>query len=367
MRNVFLELGFSKAEVEAKVNSAFKSLFEGDPKTESLCYRTGDGLAYIVDSGHGDIRSEGMSYAMTMAALLGKRELFDALWGFAKRYMKNYEEPWKGYFAWQLSAEDFSKLDPGAAPDGEEYFAAALLMAARLFDAEAYKKEALEILEAMVHKAPVAHVEPMIDARTGLVRFSPAQGNDFTDPSYHTLAFYRLFALESGNDFWNRLADRSLEFLKRALNEETGLAADYSEFSGKPKSTPWFPESDCFSGDAWRVIWNLSLDYSTFKKSAWELAAIEKILTFFESRRPYLADYRTDGTAYPKPARSATPGLVAMNATAAIALPDSHRLARPFALDLWNLEIPRGTWRYYDGMLYLLSLLACSGKFRLLG
>lgn len=365
MRNVFLELGFGKAEIEAKVEAAFHSLFEGDPETESICYKTPEGLAYIVDSGHSDIRSEGMSYAMTIAALLKKRELFDALWRFTKRYMKNYEEPWKGYFAWQLSVEDFSMLDPGAAPDGEEYFAAALLLAARVFGNAAFKTEALEILEAMARKAPVAHVETMIDARAKLVRFSPAHGNDFTDPSYHTPAFYRLFAQESGDEFWNELAENSLEFLKRSLHERTGLAADYAEFSGAPKSVRWFPESDCFSGDAWRVIWNLSLDYSTFQKSAWELAAIEKILNFFEARRPYLADYKTDGGSYPKPARNATPGLIAMNATATLSLPRGHRLTKPFALDLWQLEIPKGTWRYYDGMLYLLALLACSGKFQL--
>lgn len=367
MRNVFLELGFSSEAVEAKVNAAFRSLFEGDPATESICYKTQEGLAYIVDSGHNDIRSEGMSYAMTIAALLGKRELFDALWGFTKRYMKNYEEPWKGYFAWQLSAEDFSMLDPGAAPDGEEYFAAALLLAARIFEHAAFKTEALEILEAMARKAPVAHVETMIDARAKLVRFSPARGNDFTDPSYHTPAFYRLFARESGDGCWSELAGNSLEFLKRALHAETGLAADYAEFSGKPKSTPWFPESNCFSGDAWRVIWNLSLDYATFKEAAWELEAVERILTFFEKRRPYLADYRTDGGPYPKPARSATPGLIAMNATGTLSLPRGHELIKPFALDLWRLEIPKGKWRYYDGMLYLLALLACSGKFQLAG
>jgi oligosaccharide reducing-end xylanase len=32
---------------------------------------------------------------------------------------------------------------------------------------------------------------------------------------------------------------------------------------------------------------------------------------------------------------------------------------------LWNAEIPSGRGRYYDGLLYFLSLLHCSGQFRI--
>jgi oligosaccharide reducing-end xylanase len=52
-----------------------------------------------------------------------------------------------------------------------------------------------------------------------------------------------------------------------------------------------------------------------------------------------------------------------MNAAATIALPEGDPLIKPFAEDLWNMEVPTGTWRYYDGLLYMLGLLACSGKF----
>jgi oligosaccharide reducing-end xylanase len=44
----------------------------------------------------------------------------------------------------------------------------------------------------MAHKIPQENIEVMMDAKTELVRFSPVSGNDFTDPSYHTPAFYRL-------------------------------------------------------------------------------------------------------------------------------------------------------------------------------
>jgi oligosaccharide reducing-end xylanase len=37
----------------------------------------------------------------------------------------------------------------------------------------------------------------------------------------------------------------------------------------------------------------------------------------------------------------------------------------PFVQTLWNLSIPSGMWRYYDGTLYTLALLHVSGAFRL--
>lgn len=370
MRNIFEEVGKTPAEIEAKLNKAFAQLFEGDHKNERICFDKDDDMAYIVDIGHNDIRSEGMSYGMTVAALFDKRNLFDKLWKFAKTYMKNTEGDLKGYYAWQVSTADFSMMDPGAAPDGEEYFAAALLYAAKIFNCDNYKREAVELINDMAHKPQSGDVYTMMDADAGLVRFSPMKGNDFTDPSYNTIAFYRMYGEACGDGIWNKIADNSVAYLKKACHPITGLAADYSEFDGAPKSTPWNPESDCFSGDAWRVVWNIGLDAATLQDkgaradvSEWEISAVRKILGYLHSRRPYLADMRVDGSAFPREARLATGGLIAMNAAATIALPAGDPLIKPFAEDLWNMEVPTGTWRYYDGLLYMLGFLACSGKF----
>ena len=370
MRNIFEEIGKTPAEIEAKLNKAFTQLFEGDCENERICFDKGSDMAYIVDIGHNDIRSEGMSYGMTAAALLGKQDLFNKLWSFSKTHMKNTEGDLAGYYAWQVSTADFSMMDPGAAPDGEEYFAAALLYAAKVFKNEEYKREAVELINDMAHKPQAGDVYTMMDANAGLVRFSPMKGNDFTDPSYNTVAFYRMYGEASGDEIWDKIADNSVAYLKKACHPVTGLAADYSEFDGTPKKTPWHPESDCFCGDAWRVVWNIGLDAATLQDkgahpevSDWEVTAIRKILGYFDGHRPYLADMRVDGSAFPREARLATGGLIAMNGAATIALPAGDPLIKPFAEDLWNMETPTGTWRYYDGLLYMLGLLACSGKF----
>ena len=52
-----------------------------------------------------------------------------------------------------------------------------------------------------------------------------------------------------------------------------------------------------------------------------------------------------------------------MNAVAAIAA--TSGLRKDFVEQLWNVEIPHGFYRYYDGMLYMLGLLQVSGNFRI--
>jgi oligosaccharide reducing-end xylanase len=38
---------------------------------------------------------------------------------------------------------------------------------------------------------------------------------------------------------------------------------------------------------------------------------------------------------------------------------------KPFVDKLWSAQIPTGNYRYYDGTLYMLSLLHVSGTFKL--
>jgi hypothetical protein len=52
-----------------------------------------------------------------------------------------------------------------------------------------------------------------------------------------------------------------------------------------------------------------------------------------------------------------------MNAVAALAadIPEAKR----FVQDLWDMPVPTGEWRYYNGLLYMLGLLHTSGEFKI--
>ena len=99
MRNIFSELGKSDSEIKHKLDTAFQSLFCGNTSTEKIYFETSNNLAYIVDIGHNDIRSEGMSYGMFVTALLDKQSEFEKLWNFAKRYMQHSKGPAQSYFS----------------------------------------------------------------------------------------------------------------------------------------------------------------------------------------------------------------------------------------------------------------------------
>ena len=364
-RDLFVEAGYGPNFADQLIQNAYSKLFEGDPIDERIYFEASDCMAYIIDIGHDEIRSEGMSYGMFLAALTDHEETFDKLWNFTKRFIRNNDGPHKGYFSWQVSTTDFSMIDPGSAPDSEEYFAAALLIAAQRFNRADLRHDAVQLITDIKYRVPSDLVGPIINPENKLVKFSPVYGNEFTDPSYHTMAFYRMFAEATGDNSWLDVAQASIDFLQKAAHPVTGLCPDYAEYDGTPKAMPWFPESNNFSGDAWRVALNLSLDYSIFRGDEREKEICERILKFFLNCDPYLSDYATDGGPYPHQGRNATPGLIAMNAAATQVLPSNDPLITPFVKKLAALSVPYRFWRYYDGMLYMIGLLATAGKITL--
>jgi oligosaccharide reducing-end xylanase len=57
-------------------------------------------------------------------------------------------------------------------------------------------------------------------------------------------------------------------------------------------------------------------------------------------------------------------GLVATNAVVSLAA--THSLRKDFVEALWNTPVPSAfNERYYDGLLYLIGMLNCSGEFRI--
>ena len=369
--NLFAGIGKSDAEVQAKVNAAWNQLFYGDDSNQRVYYPVGSDMAYIKDVGDNDVRSEGMSYGMMIAVQLDKKAEFDRLWKWAKTYMYHSSGPLSGYFAWQCNTNG-SKIDQNPASDGEEYFITALFFAASRWGNGSgifnYQSEANAILRTMLHKADggaVSGVTNMFDRTQKQVVFVPYYDSaTFTDPSYHLPAFYELWARwsDADNTFWADAAKVSRTFFSRASHPSTGLMPDYANFDGTPKAASWNPDSANFRYDAWRAAANRAVDQVWFGNNANAASESDRLLNFFYSKgiNSYASVYRLDGTALNS---DHSPGLVAMNAVAAMAATTSNRTA--FVQAMWNQAIPSGQWRYYDGMLYMMGLLHVSGNFRI--
>src|SRR5688572_26503871 len=74
-RNLFKEyLGKTDAEIETRIQGAWRQLFAGDPNSEALYYPVAGDMAYVPDINNHDVRSEGLSYGMMIAVQLDRRE-----------------------------------------------------------------------------------------------------------------------------------------------------------------------------------------------------------------------------------------------------------------------------------------------------
>jgi oligosaccharide reducing-end xylanase len=369
-RNLFKEmLSKSDTEIQSKLDAAWKQLFYGNDASQRVYYPVDPDMAYIEDIGNADVRTEGMSYGMMIAVQMDKKPEFDRLWKWAMTYMYQKDGPYKGYFAWHCDTSG-KKLDGNPASDGEEWFVMALFFADARWgsgqDIFNYRAEAQAILNTMLHKDEENSElgTNMFNLKEKQVVFVPKIGRDssFTDPSYHLPAYYELWALGAAKDkdFWAEAAKTSRAFLKKTANPKTGLMPNYAEFSGAPREGDDYNKD--FRFDSFRNASNVAVDYAWFAADPWEIEQSNRLLEFFSAQGmdAYVNQYELDG----KPLSSdRSPGLIASNAVAALA--STSDKAPEFVKALWNLDVPQGKWRYYDGMLYMLALLHASGNFHI--
>jgi oligosaccharide reducing-end xylanase len=351
-RNLFAEvLKKTDAEVIEKLDDAFQSLFHGGDNAK-IYYEVGTDEAYILDVNNNDVRSEGMSYGMTIAVQLDKKTEFDRLWKWAR----NRTRQQSGYFAWQASPSG-QILSMGVAPDGDEYFATALILASKRWGDGtgifAYSTEAKSVLDALANRGA-------FNRDSHIVAFGP--NLNYGDPSYVLPAFYEYWACfdDKTRDFWKASVTAGRQYFHKATHDKTGLAPYLSNFDGSPYSGG--PD---FNSDSWRVVGNIMMDYHLFGADSWQATFAQKYAAFFaveQAKRPAGAEFKLDGTvtvSHDSPAK----GLVAQNAMVGFAVPPAD--SQQFLQDMWNLSPPTGQYRYYDGVLYLLAYLHLSGQFRL--
>ena len=370
-RNLFLEAGHTQEEIDRRLEEIWNTFFYGSDE-ERVYFPVGEDMAYICDTGNDDARTEGMSYGMMFCVQMDRKEEFDRLWKWAKTYMwmdYGYNE---GYFAWSCALDGTKNAD-GPAPDGEEFFAMALLFAShRWGDGEGiyqYSFHAKEILRACLHKGQNGRKgRPMWNLDNHQILFVP--GIDFTDPSYHLPHFYELFALwsyEEDRSFWKEAARASRLYLAKACHPVTGFSAEYAEFDGSPMSRPLSFTSgrhDWFYSDAYRTAANIGLDYEWFGIDLGQRAAADRIQEFLleAGRTGEYHTYELDGRV----ADMSVLHPIAITATVAQASLASWSPCRMEWVErFFQLPLREGKRRYYDNCLYIFAFLALSGKYRI--
>lgn len=366
-RNMFKELlNKSDAEVNSKISTAFQQIFYGSTN-QKLYYEVGQDMAYILDVANNDVRSEGMSYGLMICVQLNKQAEFNKIWKWTKTYMQHSSGNLNGFFRWQLNTNG-GAIDNNPAPDGEAYFITALFFAANrwgngtgIFN---YEAEAQDAISKVMSKTGAGGINNLFNSNSKLITFGPNSGSyDYTDPSYNLPGFWELWARwsKTNQSFWGQTPGAARKLIRDASHTSSGLSTDYSNFDGTPKTTSFNSNSHRFMYDAWRTIMNLGMDYHWFKADAQQPIIADRYLTFFKNQGSgYKNHYDWNGS---NAGGDHSTGLVACNAVAALASSNTS-LATPFVQEFWNVGVPSGTYRYYDGMLYMLSLLNVSGNFK---
>ncbi len=382
-RNLFTEYGYKQADVDKKLKKVFNDVFFGKNK---VYFEVGDSMGYISDVKNHDVRTEGMSYGLMLAVQFDRKDIFDRIWRWGKKYMQNQSGPWKGYFAWSCKT-DGTRNANGPASDGELYYITSLIFASNRWGNDTginYLKEAQFILDCSMQKAGMDRVTPLIDLDHKLITFTPDRnwGSKFTDPSYHVPAFYEAWAKwanDGRSQFWKECAEKSREYLHKCVNKQTGLTPDYSNYDGTLLGGKTGVVGDAFRYDSWRVPMNIALDYSwSCQDKEWQQQYANTIQDFLYSKGidDFIDQYNVDGSMvtdtlqagdYKKGLRHSI-GLVATSAAASLV--STHLKGKAFVDRLWNARhepYKDGFFdAYYDGLLRLFAFMHLSGNYRII-
>jgi oligosaccharide reducing-end xylanase len=205
---------------------------------------------------------------------------------------------------------------------------------------------------------------PMLNDEYHMVRFVPDVGPGYTDASYHLPAFYELFARwgpAEDREWWTEAADVSRLLFWTVTGPQTGLSPDASNFDMSPlmrtdgSATP-------FSYDSWRTVSNWSVDWSWWHKDPHEPVLADRVQSFLakEGISLFADRYTLDGK--PLSTRHSVGMLAAATVGSLAATPGANEHA--FVEELWRTPIPVGDQRYFDGVVYLMSMLHASGEFQ---
>lgn len=373
--NAFRDLlGKTDAEINAKIAAAFAQLFHGDPQTQAIYVPVGTDRALIQDVFHGDVRTEGIGYAMLIAVELGKRDELDRLWLYAKNTLQITDGPPAGYFKsfCDLEASTVDCLDPF----GLQQMVMALILAHDRYTRAGagpgpvdYQADAKRLLALMRHKQDqnggvVGGVTDTFDASTRLVFDVPdVSAAGVGRPAIEMPAYYDLWAQATGDPFWTGAAVAARSYWQRSAHPMTGLFPVRATFA---TGAPVIGSAN-FEAESYRTLLNLVLDGiwgAQAGAEGWTNDESDRLLGFFQrlGLTTYGGAFTLDGsvtiTTFHESALVAMNGVTALTATAT--LPERTS----FINAVWNQDLVTGFTRYYPGLLDLLALLALSGQLR---
>jgi oligosaccharide reducing-end xylanase len=370
----FKDLGMTDADITSKIQMAFMSLFHGDPSTQAIYFEVQPDKAYVQDILHNsEVRTEGIGLLMMVCVELDKRDEFDRLWRYASGVLEYKDGARTGYF--QSTCDMAMGTQVCLDPYGEAQMTTALIFANDRWGSTTgtidYGAGAVALLDVMRHKQDenggiVSGITDTFDAKSGLPFDEPVAwiaAAQIGRPSIVMPAYYDLWAQATGDAFWTRAAAAARAYWQKTAYPTTGLMPVRATFAGE-----MVQDWNTFQPESYRAQINMALDQIWSQGGldtpyTWNRKEANLLLAFFSKVgiNMYGTSYTLDGTLI-NPARENA--LVAVNGVSAMLATSIDRAM--YVNQVWNLPIPTLVPRYYQGILYLTSLLILSGQYQVL-
>lgn len=223
----------------------------------------------VIDPAGGNIStSEGQAYGMIRAVWIDDQNRFDAMRNWTRDNLQGGD--FGALPAWKWGERDdgsWGVLDTNPAADADQWMAYALLFAAEIWDEPDYRRQALELLDAIWSE----ETEELLGRRYMLpgpwARTAEAGDVLRLNPSYFLPFAWRVFSVHDVEHDWMAMVDDHYTLLEEVMADGS-LPPDWlflhsisGEFVVPP---PHLPEAAYFGYEAWRLSWTLAAEVAWY-------------------------------------------------------------------------------------------------------
>jgi len=223
--------------------------------------------------------SEGIGYAMLLAVYANDQDAFDKFWKYEQQWLDS-----NGLMNWYINAAGTQVLGTGAASDGDEDMAFALVMADARWGGQGslsttYIAAAKKLIDAIWQHE--------VDHNRNNVLMA---GDQFADGSvinisYFAPAYYRVFARVSGNSSWNQTVDTTYTIIAATLSSQNGNASNglvpaWSTPAGVPMAPAGTSDPIYHQLDSCRTPFRIGEDFC-WNAEPRALTYLQKISSFY--------------------------------------------------------------------------------------
>jgi len=326
-------------------------------KTNHLRTCSGKGIMATSDNTN-EVKVEGVGWALITSAYMGDKASFDGIYQFYNASSKLSPKS-GGMMSWLVDCNGIRNNNDdnaGTASDGDLDAAFGLIVAGWQWGGD-YLDSARSVLKRVRQLVTYCEADDLYVIAGGYNGGVWGGACNYTDISYYTPAFFRVFSEVSGDKAWDKLADDTYTLLERNAHATTGLVSDWQKVDGAPylRENSQAPGKDTYySYDACRTPWRITLDYlwnGNERAKTWAT----KISNWAKDKTSTLKEgYNLDGTPGGD-GQGNNAGMAFLGALAVAAMANDQTTVNTFGSALPS-SAPSFWYQSYLGNVYMLAL-----------